>query len=147
MILTPADCQIVEAAIEKAEKTFSGEIRVHVDHTCLPDVRDSAAKVFARLGMHKTALRNGVLFYIAEADRKFAVLGDAGINCHVTQQFWDEVLATMSDYFIRGEFASGLCRGIHLCAEKLRLYFPPTDESSANNELPNEVSFGENANQ
>jgi uncharacterized membrane protein len=33
--------------------------------------------------MHKTKLRNGVLFYLAIEDHKLAVLGDAGINSKV----------------------------------------------------------------
>ncbi|MBW3131091.1 TPM domain-containing protein, partial [Hymenobacter profundi] len=54
------------AAIQQAELTTSGEIRVHLEDTCpTPEPLDRAAQVFAELGMHKTAQRNGVLFYLA----------------------------------------------------------------------------------
>ncbi len=33
--------------------------------------------------MHKTAERNGVLFYLAVSYRKFAIIGYAGINAKV----------------------------------------------------------------
>ena len=51
---------------------------------------DRAAWVFKKLGMHKTAERNGVLFYLAVDDRKFAIIGDAGINAKVPAGFWDD---------------------------------------------------------
>jgi uncharacterized membrane protein len=68
------------AAIKEAEKETSGEIRLHVESTCDGEVLDRAAWVFKKLGMEKTAERNGVLFYLAVQDRKFAIIGDAGIN-------------------------------------------------------------------
>ena len=42
-----------------------------------------SGKGFETLAMHKTELRNGVLFYLATDDRKFAILGDGGINAAV----------------------------------------------------------------
>ena len=68
------------AAIKQAEKDTSGEIRVHIENHSKIDVLDRAADVFARLNMHKTAQRNGVLIYVALLDHKSAILGDAGIN-------------------------------------------------------------------
>ena len=67
------------AAISDAESHTSGEIRLHLESRCRGDVLDRAAVVFETLAMHKTSLRNGVLFYLATEDRKFAILGDGGI--------------------------------------------------------------------
>ena len=78
------------AAIKEAEKETSGEIRIHIETTCPGDVLDRAAWIFKKLGMDKTAERNGVLFYLAVKDRKFAIIGDAGINAKVPEGFWDE---------------------------------------------------------
>ena len=61
--------QIVNA-IKTAELNTSGEVRVHVEETCDGEVLDRAAFVFSKLKMHKTALRNGVLFYMAVKARK-----------------------------------------------------------------------------
>ncbi len=77
-VFTEEACQKVVAAIKAAEKMTSGEIRVHVDKHCAKNVLDSAANAFAELEMHKTAQRNGILFYFATEDRKYAVIGDAG---------------------------------------------------------------------
>ena len=49
--------------------------------------------------MHNTAERNGVLFYLAVDDRKFAVIGDAGINSKVPAGFWDEVKELLQEKF------------------------------------------------
>lgn len=138
--LSQQQCQQIEKAIELAEKNCSGEIRVHIDKHCSANVLDDAAHTFARLKMHKTELRNGVLFYIAYADKKFAVIGDKGINARVPDGFWTEVCKALSLKFKNGDFVGGLTEGIQLCGEKLKQFFPyqPNDV----NELPNEISFG-----
>ena len=56
-------------AIRVAEMNTSGEIRLHIEKYCKGDVLDQAAYVFGKLEMHKTKLRNGVLFYLALDDR------------------------------------------------------------------------------
>ena len=67
----------VLAAISDAESQTSGEIRLHLESRCKGDVLDRAAVVFETLAMHKTALRNGVLFYLATEDRKLLFSGMA----------------------------------------------------------------------
>ena len=126
-------------AIRKAEKDTSGEIRVHIETTCSGDVLDRAAWVFGKLGMHKTAERNGVLFYLAVRDRKFAVIGDAGINSKVPEGFWDSVKETLRKNFVRGLFAEGLSEGIILAGRQLRTHFPYRSDDV--NELPDDISF------
>ena len=69
----------IKQAILNAELDTSGEIRVHLEKVCPGDVMDRAAFLFEKLEMHKTHLRNGVMFYLAIKNRKFAVIGDAGI--------------------------------------------------------------------
>jgi uncharacterized membrane protein len=81
----------ISEAIKNAEIRTSGEIRVHLEANCQGNVLDRAADVFEKLEMHKTKLRNGVLFYLAYEDRKFAILGDAGINSNVSENFWDQI--------------------------------------------------------
>jgi uncharacterized membrane protein len=130
----------IQDAIANAELNTSGEIRVHIDDDCKEDVLDKAAKVFHKLKMNKTELRNGVLFYLAVNDRKFAILGDKGINDKVAADFWDTVKVLMFDHFKQKQFTEGLCNGIELAGEKLKMHFPL--QSNDTNELDNEVSFG-----
>jgi uncharacterized membrane protein len=131
----------IVSAIKQAEKNTSGEIQVHIEKHCKGEVLDRAADVFATLKMHTTALRNGVLFYIAVKDHKFAILGDAGINNVVPHNFWEEIKNDMEVYFRKGEFTEGLCTGIIKAGTQLKQHFP-YKSGSDNNELSDEISFG-----
>ena len=133
--------QIVDA-VKVAEKETSGEIRVHIENRCKRDVLDKAAFVFEKLEMHKTELRNGVLFYLAVKDQKFAILGDAGINSSVPDNFWDETKEAMFEEFKQNKFAEGLIKGIQMAGEKLKEFFPY--QSDDVNELSDDISFEEN---
>ena len=131
--------QIVDA-IKQAELNTSGEIRVHLDKKCSEDVLDRAAYWFEKLQMHKTDQRNGVLFYLAYEDRKFAVLGDAGINQKVPANFWDTIKNQMVAEFKEGKFAEGLSKGIIASGQQLKTHFPY--QSDDVNELSDDISFG-----
>lgn len=130
----------IQDAIAKAELNTSGEIRVHIDDKCKGDVLDCAANMFHQLKMNKTELRNGVLFYLAVSDRKFAILGDKGINEKVPANFWDNIKEVMFENFKQQKFTEGLCKGIEMAGEKLKTNFPL--QSNDTNELTNDVSFG-----
>jgi uncharacterized membrane protein len=132
--------QIIEA-IEEAEIASSGEIQVHVDSKCKGDVLDRAAHMFANLDMHKTKLRNAVLFYVALESHKFAVLGDAGINSVVPENFWDEIKEEMAKLFKAEKPTEALVLGIKMAGKALAEHFPYQGEEDIN-ELPNDVSFG-----
>ncbi|GET21083.1 TPM domain-containing protein [Prolixibacter denitrificans] len=127
-------------AIQEAEHNTSGEIRVHIDDKCPGEVLDRGAHVFKVLDMHKTKERNGVLFYLAVGNRKFAILGDAGINKVVPENFWDEIKNKMLEYFKEGDFAIGLAEGISMAGHQLSEHFPYQEDDV--NELSDEISFG-----
>lgn len=139
-LFTPEERKRIIQAIEAAELNTSGEIRVHVEVTYSGSLLDRAATVFARLGMHKTKLRNGVLFYLAAKKRQFAVIGDSGINKVVPPTFWDEIRSVMEGHFKNSEFGEGLSKGIIMTGEQLKTHFPY--KTGDINELPNEISFG-----
>lgn len=132
----------VHEAIHEAEKSTSGEIRLHIENVCKYDVLDRAADVFAELDMHKTELRNGVLFYLSIKDRKFAILGDAGINTKVPAGFWDSIKEVVLNHFKNNLFAQGLSEGIKKTGVKLSEHFPYSKNDV--NELSNDISFKKN---
>lgn len=140
-LFTIAQQQEIIAAIKDAEKNTSGEIRVHIEKNCKEDVLDHAAFIFDELEMQKTALRNGVLIYLAVEDRKLAILGDAGINLKVPKGFWDEIKEVMITNFKEGKFTEGLSQGIILAGEQLKKHYPH-DKENDENELSDEISFG-----
>lgn len=129
-------------AIAQAELNTSGEIRLHMEGHCKIDVLDRAAYIFKKLGMQETAQRNGVLFYLAVHDRKFAILGDADINQVVPANFWDQIKETMLAFFKEGKFTEGLSKGILMAGEQLKANFPY--QSDDVNELSDEISFDKN---
>lgn len=128
-------------AIRAAETNTSGEIRVHIEKHCREDVLDRAAFWFEKLEMHKTELRNGVLFYLAIEDHKFAILGDAGINQKVPADFWQETKEIVISKFKDGAFADGLAAGVIRAGEQLKVHFPY--KTGDVNELSNDISFGQ----
>ncbi len=128
-------------AIRVAETNTSGEIRVHIESHCKGDVLDQAAYVFEKLEIHKTELRNGVLFYLAIEDHQFAILGDAGINQKVPLDFWENIKEGVVAKFKEGLFSEGLAHGIVKAGEQLKEHFPYQVDDI--NELSDEISFGE----
>jgi uncharacterized membrane protein len=138
--LTKEQKILVENAIKEAERNTSGEIRVHIETEIKGDVLDRAAYLFEYLSMHKTEQRNGVLFYLATKTRKFAILGDAGINAVVPPDFWDQIKESMKAAFAEGMYAEGLSQGILTAGEQLKKHFPFAKNDV--NELSDEISFG-----
>ena len=132
----------LKEAVVKAELDTSGEVRIHIDNVCKEDVLDRAAYIFKKLDMHKTEQRNGVLFYLAVKSKKFAIIGDSGINAVVPENFWDCIKEYLSSHFIKGEFTEGLCGGIDMTGKQLKKYFPYQEDDI--NELPDDISFGKN---
>lgn len=137
---TKAQKKQIAQAISNAELTTSGEIRVHIENKCPGDVLDKAAFIFKQLNMHKTELRNGVLFYLAIKSRKFAIIGDKGINTVVPEDFWDKIKEKMQNHFKEEQFAQGLSEGIKDAGDALQEHFPYQEADV--NELSNDISFG-----
>lgn len=139
-LLSLQDEADVKQAILNSELDTSGEIRVYIESNCQGDVLDRAAFVFEKLGMHKTNMRNGVLFYLAIKNRKFAVIGDYGINTNVPETFWEDLNSEMLGHFRENQFAEGLIYGIGRTGEYLKKFFPY--QKGDMNELPDDISYG-----
>ncbi|WP_378186581.1 TPM domain-containing protein [Aquimarina sp. W85] len=131
--------RIVEA-IRIAEKTTSGEIRVHLEESTKLDPIERAKEVFHLLKMDLTELHNGVLIYVAIADRNFVIYGDQGINDVVPSDFWEATRDVILLHFKKEDFTQGLIDGILLAGKQLQEHFP-WDQNDTN-ELSNEISIG-----
>lgn len=139
-ILTHEEQDLIKAAIEAAELQTSGEVKVHLEPYCKTDPMQRALQVFNELELYHTQQRNGVLFYMAFKDHKFAILGDEGIHKKVGQNFWDSTKELMADHFKKGQLAAGLSEGIKMAGQQLKVHFPY--QSDDKNELSNDISFG-----
>ena len=132
---------LIEKAIKEAELNTSGEIRVHLENKCPGDPLQRAVYIFNYLKMYRTSARNGVLVYVAVGSRKFAIIGDAGINAVVPDNFWDGIKEQMRVNFAAGNYVDGLVQAIRESGVSLKKYFPY--QSDDINEQPDEISFGE----
>lgn len=133
--------QQIIAAIREAELNTSGEIRVHVESRCKGNAFERGLAVFAELEMHKTQLQNGVLFYFATKDHKFAIVADEGINNVVAEDFWENIKQDLQEKFQAKAFAEGLCEAIEAAGKQLKQHFPY--QSDDKNELPDDISKGD----
>lgn len=131
------EAEIIEA-IRIAEKTTSGEIRVHIEKNCTIDVYQHALDVFHVLKMNNTKLQNGVLIYVALNKKEFVIYGDKGINAVVDSDFWNTTRDKIATQFKAGDFKQGLINGINEAGKVLSKYFPYTQGDS--NELDNSIS-------
>lgn len=138
--LAKIDQQTIVDAISRAEKRCDGEIRVHIQPKAWGgDIRSVGARTFERLGMTRTAARNGVLLFIASEEQKFVILGDKGINEIAGPDFWNEIAAKLSTRFKEGELTTGIVEAIETAGSLLSQHFPPTADDV--DELPNEISI------
>ena len=126
-------------AITAAERHTTGEICVHVTPRCRGNVMKRAARTFDRLHLYTTKRRNAVLIFVAYEDRKFAILGDTGINEAVPEGFWDSEVEELTRFLKAGRPVDGLCEVIAHMGEHLSKYFPGVRDDEI--ELSNEVTF------
>ncbi len=131
----------IREAVAAAERFTSGEIRICAEKNCKGKPFDRAVHFFNKLGMANTKLRNGVLIYLAVADHQFAIIGDAGINRVVPEDFWDCTKDAMLSHFRKGEISDGIIAGIQRAGEQLKTYFPL--QAGDTNELSNDIAFGD----
>ncbi len=138
--MAESDLDAVARAVGEAEAGTSGEIRVHLDARCPGDPMARAVEVFERLGMTRTARRNGILIYLAVGDRKLAVIGDAGVHERVPGDYWGRLKETLVAHFREGRPRDGLVAAVREVGATLRRHFPRAPDDR--NELSDEVSLG-----
>lgn len=140
--LAQLDEKRITDAISAAETRTSGEIRVHVQPKATGgELRAVAERTFERLGMTKTALRNGVLLFICSEERRFVILGDSGIDAKVPEGFWDAIATNLGIAFRESRFTDGIVQAISASGEQLASYFPrATDDVD---ELSNDISVSD----
>ncbi|MEY2792671.1 MAG: hypothetical protein RJA76_663 [Bacteroidota bacterium] len=138
--LSASQERIILEAIQLAERKTSGEIRVHLESHCEGHPVGRAEVLFHYLGMDKTDLQNGVLFYLAIKDRKFAIIGDKAIDAKVPHEFWETIRDEMRPLLASNQLELALELGINRAGEALAIYFPFHKDDV--NELTDEISYG-----
>jgi len=138
---SPEEQGLIVAAIQNAERSTSGEVRVYVESRCsYMDALDRAVEIFAQMGMQATEERNGVLVYVAIKDHQLAVFGDEGIHRKVGNEYWNREVMKMLKDFNRDDYAKGIAGCVEDIGRALQQHFPYTDKDK--NELSDEIVFG-----
>ena len=133
--------QVVEA-IQAAELTTSGEVRIFIESRCrFVDPLDRAAELFWNLKMDYTKDRNAVLVYVAVRDHQFAVFADQGIHEKVGNEFWNKEVQAMKKHFTQNHYADAVTQVVKDVGIALQFHFPFNRETDKN-ELPDEIIFG-----
>ncbi|MFN3411867.1 MAG: TPM domain-containing protein [Exilispira sp.] len=134
------DVKKIEDAIKEAELKTSGEIRVHISgENYIENCLEEAKFWFYKLKLNKTRERNGILLFIAPNARKFAILGDEGINKVIENNFWDDVKSRIEESFKEKKFVDGIVNAVYSTGEILKKFFPIKQDDK--NELSDKVSF------
>jgi uncharacterized membrane protein len=141
--LSASDKQLLVQAIQAAEKTTSGEIRVFVE-SHIPKKQDAlerATQLFFKNKMNETKDRNGVLVYVAVEDKKLAVFGDQAIHEKVGIEFWYSQVQEMTAHFKEGGYVEGMTKVVSAVGQALTHHFP-YDRVTDVNELSDEIMVG-----
>jgi len=141
-LLSASDKQQLVQAIQAAEKTTSGEIRVFVESkTKNGDALATAREIFFKQKMNATQERNGVLVYVAVSDKKLAIYGDQQIHEKVGVEFWYQQVQDMTGHFKQANYVDGIIGVIDAVGHALKDHFP-YDRVTDENELSDEIMMG-----
>lgn len=138
---SPEQQGLIVSAIQNAERSTSGEVRVYIESRCsYMDALDRAIEIFEQMGMQATEERNGVLVYVAVKDHQLAVFGDEGIHRKVGADYWNTEVIKMIRDFNKDDYAKGIAGCVEDIGQALRQFFPYTDKDK--NELSDDIEFG-----
>ena len=140
--LKTIDHDRIVAAIGAAEGRSRGEIRVHVATGPVEDAQAAARADFERLGMTRTAERNGVLVLVAPASQTFAIVGDEAVDRVCGEGFWTSVVEAMRERFRAERFTEGIEEAVVRVGDVLARHFPRRPGEKDVNELPDAISRG-----
>lgn len=141
-LLNASDKQMLVQAIQAAEKTTSGEIRVFVESSFKKgDALTRAKEIFFKHKMNVTEQRNGVLVYVAVDDRQLAIYADQGIYDKVGVEFWHQQVQEMTAHFKNENYVHGISVVIAEIGLALTNHFP-FNRITDLNELSDEIMIG-----
>lgn len=138
-LITPEDKKRLLDKIGQIENRSSGEVRIHVTTKRVKDPLQAARKTFTALEMTLTRRRNGVLVFLCLPSRRFAIVGDEGIDWVVPPNYWESLRDTMAEKFSAGSYTEGLLEILDRVETVLVEHFPY--ENGDVDELPDDISY------
>ena len=146
-LFSRADFDAIAAAVNSAEERTAAEIRVHLERRvahgrrgATDDALPRAREIFVALKMHETALRGGVLIYLAVEDRKLAIVGDEAIHARVDPGYWEAIRDRMVERLRSGAAGDAVLTAVADVGAVLARAFPRRPDDV--DELPDDVSLG-----
>jgi uncharacterized membrane protein len=146
-VFSRADLDAIVEAVRAAERRTAGEIRVHIErrvvqsrHSRSDDAMVRAREVFVALKMHETALRAGVLIYLAVEDHKLAIVGDDGVHARVGDSYWAGIRDRLVERLRVGAPRDAVIEAVADVGAVLGREFPRRPDDV--DELPDDVSLG-----
>lgn len=113
-------------------------LRVHLVPKRLKHWRAShlARRQFLEQNLHHTRGQTGVLIFVSEAERYVEIIGDSGINRHVSKQQWQGIVDNFTAQVRSGNTLQGFLDCVSACGVLLKTHVPVSDQK---NELPNHM--------
>jgi uncharacterized membrane protein len=132
----------IEKAVRESHQAHIGQVRFAVEGALHSGAlfkglaaRERAIDVFSQLRVWDTEQNNGVLIYLLLADRDVEIIADRGIHAKVDGEEWEVICRAMEADFRRGNYQSGVIRGIEQVTQLLETHFParrpPREELSS----------------
>jgi uncharacterized membrane protein len=138
-LITPEEQNRLLDKIARIEKRSSGEVRIHVTGRRVKDPLETARSTFTSLGMTRTKRRNGVLVFLSLPSRRFAIVGDQGIDQVTPADYWGRLRDTLAEHFAAGSYCQGLLEIMDRVESVLVEHFPY--EKGDVDELPDDISY------
>ena len=124
IMFNKAQRKAILAVIKKYGANTTGLIHVHVRKRCKGDVVINAQQYFIKRGLNKSPQHNGVLIFIAEKSRRFAIIGATAIHAHVQQAFWDNSRDILATNFKQEKYCAGVIGAVEEIGKRLVKHFP-----------------------
>ena len=114
----------IERAIREAERGTTGHIFVRTVPEADVNAFDRAKEEFTNAGLHASQDRNTALILIAPAARKYAVIGDRGLQARVGDTFWQKLVTEMRRYFASNQVEAAILLAVKRIGSELHAHFP-----------------------
>lgn len=133
----------IQHRIAVSEARHSGQIRIYAESS-LPlsyllrdaSARERAITLFGKLRVWDTANNNGILIYLLMAEHAIEIVADRGLNQHVPQERWNEMISHMRIPLQAGHWEDGLMLALDEVSALLEEHFPLHPGTRLSNELP-----------
>jgi putative membrane protein len=101
------------------------------------EVYQRSLEVFYENKVSMTRDRTGIMIFISLLERKVEVLADCGINEKVEENYWNDLVKSLSSDISNGNMISGVANSIKTCGKKLIESFPAKHDDT--NEIVDEL--------